>query len=106
MPFPHVDTPEGLVEARASLERLVALNATHVLPCHGGTIDPAVLERNIAWIDAVSANPALPYEEALERFGDGREDVLEMYRSFHADACWSCGPGARLTRPGASGMID
>ena len=87
VPFPHVDTPGGLVEARASLERLVALNATHVLPCHGGTIHTAVLERNIAWIDAVSANPELPYEEALERFGDGREDVPEMYRSFHADGC-------------------
>ena len=87
VPFPHIDTPEGLVQARASLERLVALGATHVLPCHGGTTDPAVLERNIAWIDAVTADPGLPYEEALARFGDGRSDVLEMYRSFHADAC-------------------
>ena len=26
-----------------------------MLPCHGGTIDPVVLERNIAWIEAVSA---------------------------------------------------
>jgi glyoxylase-like metal-dependent hydrolase (beta-lactamase superfamily II) len=87
VPFPHIDTPAGLVQARASLERLVALGATYVLPCHGGTTDPVVLERNIAWIDAVTADPGLSYEEALARFGDGRSDVLEMYRSFHADAC-------------------
>ncbi len=91
VPFPHVDTPAGLVLARASLERLAALGATHVLPCHGGTVDPVVLERNIAWIDAVVADPQLPYEEALERFGDGRADVPEMYRSFHADACHAAG---------------
>lgn len=87
VPFPHIDTPAGLSQARASLDRLVALNPLHVLPCHGGTIDPVVLERNIAWIDAVIADPDLPYEEALARFGDGRDDVLVMYRSFHADAC-------------------
>jgi glyoxylase-like metal-dependent hydrolase (beta-lactamase superfamily II) len=87
VPFPHVDTPDGLVRARTSLERLAALGAAHVLPCHGGTTDPVILERNIAWIDAVVAAPELPYEEALVRFGDGRGDVPEMYRSFHADAC-------------------
>ena len=87
VPFPHVDTPTGLVRARASLELLAALGATHVLPCHGGTTDPVILERNLAWLDAVVADPELPYEEALERFGDGRGEVLEMYRSFHADAC-------------------
>ncbi len=87
VPFPHVDTPDGLVRARASLERLAALGAAYVLPCHGGTTDPIILERNLAWLDAVVADPALPYEQALERFGDGRRDVLEMYRSFHADAC-------------------
>jgi glyoxylase-like metal-dependent hydrolase (beta-lactamase superfamily II) len=86
VPFPHVDTPGGLVRARASLERLAALGATHVLPCHGGTTDPVILERNLAWLDAVVADPGLPYEEALARFGDGRRDVPEMYRSFHADA--------------------
>jgi glyoxylase-like metal-dependent hydrolase (beta-lactamase superfamily II) len=87
VPFPHVDTPAGLVRARASLERLAALGAAHVLPCHGGTTDPAILERNLAWLDAVVADPELGYGEALERFGDGRRDVPEMYRSFHADAC-------------------
>jgi glyoxylase-like metal-dependent hydrolase (beta-lactamase superfamily II) len=87
VPFPHVDSPSGLVRARASLERLAALGATHVLPCHGGTTDPIVLERNLQWLDAVVADPGLSYEQALERFGDGRGDVLEMYRSFHADAC-------------------
>ncbi len=87
VPFPHVDTPAGLVRARASLERLAALDATFVLPCHGGTTDPAILDRNIAWLDAVVADPELPYEQALERFGDGRGDVSEMYRAFHADAC-------------------
>jgi glyoxylase-like metal-dependent hydrolase (beta-lactamase superfamily II) len=87
VPFPHIDSPSGLERARASLELLVSLGATYVLPCHGGTTDPIILERNLAWLDAVVADPELPYEEALERFGDGRGDVLEMYRSFHADAC-------------------
>lgn len=87
VPFPHIDSPDGLVRARASLERLAALGARHVLPCHGGTTDPVILERNLAWLDAVVADPRLPYDEALARYGDGRGDVLEMYRSFHADAC-------------------
>jgi glyoxylase-like metal-dependent hydrolase (beta-lactamase superfamily II) len=87
VPFPHIDSGAGLVRARASLQRLMTLGARHVLPCHGGTTDPVVLERNLAWIDAVTADPGLPFEEAVERFGDGRGDVLEMYRTFHADAC-------------------
>jgi glyoxylase-like metal-dependent hydrolase (beta-lactamase superfamily II) len=87
VPFPHVSSGAGLVRARASLQRLMTLGARYVLPCHGGTTDPAVLERNVAWIDAVMADPDLPYEQALERFGDGRDEVLEMYRDFHADAC-------------------
>jgi glyoxylase-like metal-dependent hydrolase (beta-lactamase superfamily II) len=87
VPFPHVDSAHGLVRARASLERLASLGATCVLPCHGGTTDPIILERNLAWLDAVVADPELPYDEALERFGDGRADVPEMYRAFHADAC-------------------
>jgi glyoxylase-like metal-dependent hydrolase (beta-lactamase superfamily II) len=87
VPFPHVDSPTGLARARASLERLAALGASYVLPCHGGTTDPIILERNLAWLDAVVAEPKLPFEEAVERFGDGRGEVQEMYRSFHADAC-------------------
>jgi glyoxylase-like metal-dependent hydrolase (beta-lactamase superfamily II) len=62
VPFPHVDTGAGLVRARASLQRLMTLGARHVLPCHGGTTDPVVLERNLAWLDAVAADPDLPYE--------------------------------------------
>jgi glyoxylase-like metal-dependent hydrolase (beta-lactamase superfamily II) len=87
VPFPHVDTADGLVQARASLERLVALGASHVLPCHGGTTDPVVLVRNIAWLDAVVADPGLSFEDAVARFGDGRAEVSDLYRTFHAAAC-------------------
>jgi len=96
VPFPHVHTGAGLVRARASLQRLMTLGARHVLPCHGGTTDPVVLERNLAWLDAVAADPDLSYEDALAQFGDGRPDVLEMYRSFHADAC---GAARELEQP-------
>ncbi len=106
VPFPHIDTPEGLVQARASLERLVALGATYVLPCHGGTTDPVVLERNIAWIDAVTADPGAALRggaRAVRRrpLRRARDVPLVPRRRLRRG-----GPGARLTRPGASGMID
>ncbi len=86
VPFPHVETPEGFVAMRRSLERLAALDPLVVLPCHGGTTDPGLLARNLAWLDAIEADPELPYDEAVARFGDGRGAVHEMYREFHAEA--------------------
>jgi glyoxylase-like metal-dependent hydrolase (beta-lactamase superfamily II) len=87
LPFPHVESAAGLVAARASLERLVALEPAVVLPCHGGTTGPSLLTRNIAWLDAVVADPALPLADALAIAGVPLEGLQPMYRGFHADAC-------------------
>ena len=85
-PYPHVDTPEGIAQARASLVRLQALDPLHVLPCHGGTTDPALLDRNIAYLDAVAADPELPIAEAARIAGVLVDDLDPLYHGFHADA--------------------
>ena len=88
VPFPHVDSAAGLVRARASLRAPGSARRTP---------RAAVPRRHHGSRSCWSATwpgstpswpiPELPYEKALERFGDGRGEVLEMYRSFHADAC-------------------
>jgi glyoxylase-like metal-dependent hydrolase (beta-lactamase superfamily II) len=85
-PYPHVDTPAGIAQARASLVRLQALEPLHVLPCHGATTDPALLERNIAYLDAVAADPELPIAEAARIAGVVVDDLDPLYHGFHADA--------------------
>ena len=85
-PFPHIDTSAGLAQARASLVRLQALDPLHVLPCHGGTTDPVLLERNIAYLDAVVADPALPLAEAARIAGVTVDDLDPLYHDFQADA--------------------
>ena len=84
-PFPHIDTPDGIAQARASLVRLQALDPLNVLPCHGDTTDPALLERNIAYLDAVVADPALPLAEAARIAGVSVDDLDPLYHDFHAD---------------------
>ena len=85
-PYPHIDTPVGIVQARASLARLQALDPLHVLPCHGGTTDPALLGRNIAYLDAVVADPTLSLSEAARIAGLGVDELEPLYQDFHADA--------------------
>jgi len=84
-PFPHIDTPEGIAQARYSLVRLQELDPLHVLPCHGDTTDTALLERNIAYLDAVVADPALPLAEAARIAGLAVDDLDPLYHEFHAD---------------------
>ncbi len=80
-PFPHVDTPAGLGQARASLVRLQDLDPLHVLPCHGDTIEPDLLARNIAYLDAVVADPDLPLAEAARhRESAGRQPRSDLPR--------------------------
>jgi glyoxylase-like metal-dependent hydrolase (beta-lactamase superfamily II) len=86
-PFPHLDTPAGLAGARASLLRLQALDPWHVLPCHGGTTEPDLLARNIAYIDAVLADPALTLTDAASIAGVPVDGLGSIYDEFHADAC-------------------
>jgi glyoxylase-like metal-dependent hydrolase (beta-lactamase superfamily II) len=50
-PFPAPRVPEDLPILRASLRRLQGLAPLVVLPCHGGTHDPGLLERNLAYFD-------------------------------------------------------
>lgn len=53
-PFPEAPSAAGLVALRASLLRLRQLQPTSVFPCHGGTTDPNLLDRNLAyfaWIE-------------------------------------------------------
>ena len=85
-PWPHVDTPEGIAKARASLVRLQELDPRFVLPCHGDTTEPALLERNIAYLDAVAANPELSIAEAAQIAGVVVDDLDPIYHEFHADA--------------------
>jgi glyoxylase-like metal-dependent hydrolase (beta-lactamase superfamily II) len=86
-PFPHVDTPSGLARARASLVRLQDLDPLHVLPCHGDTTEPDLLARNIAYVDAVVADPDLPLAEAARIAGVPVDSLDPIYHEFHADAC-------------------
>lgn len=84
-PYPHVDTSAGIAQARASLVRLLELDPLHVLPCHGGTTEPALLDRNIAYLDAVAADPELPIEAAARIAGVAVGDLDALYHDFHAD---------------------
>ena len=85
-PWPHVDTPEGIAQARASLVRLQELDPLYVLPCHGDTTEPALLDRNIAYLDAVAADPELPLADAARIAGVTVDDLDPIYDEFHRDA--------------------
>ncbi len=86
-PFPHIDEPAGLAEARASLVRLQELEPLHVLPCHGDTTEPDLLARNIAYVDAVLAEPELSLADAARIAQVSADDLDPVYHEFHADAC-------------------
>ena len=86
-PFPHIDAPDGLAKARASLVRLQELDPLHVLPCHGGTVEPELLVRNLAYVNAVSAEPELSLAEAARIAQVPLAGLGPIYHDFHADAC-------------------
>jgi glyoxylase-like metal-dependent hydrolase (beta-lactamase superfamily II) len=109
-PFPFVEEAAALPILRQSLARLAALNAATVIPCHGGTTDPALLLHNIAYFDeverharrALAANLTppdwrerediaemigLPYEQALKiAEADPAYSEDTLYRGFHLAA--------------------
>jgi glyoxylase-like metal-dependent hydrolase (beta-lactamase superfamily II) len=108
-PFPYVHAAAELPALLDSLRRLEALGADVTLPCHGGTSDPGLPARNLAYFAAVKQHaravlngsglpedwerrddlPALvgyPYEEAVRAVGAEPEDVPGFYRVFHAAA--------------------
>jgi glyoxylase-like metal-dependent hydrolase (beta-lactamase superfamily II) len=105
-PFPEVDRAEDVPLLRASLARLAALGPALVFPCHGGTTDPGLLVRNIAYFDELERHTretlragALPgnwaerddlpdvlgfsFEEATRIASMQPDAVPAFYRDFH-----------------------
>ena len=105
-PFPSVRRGADLPQVRASLERMAALCPAVVLPCHGATTGPELLEQNLAYfeqlkqvlrgwpqrsntqgeLDFSALPPSLTYEKVLEDLNVTAERVPEFYRGFHFDA--------------------
>jgi glyoxylase-like metal-dependent hydrolase (beta-lactamase superfamily II) len=108
-PFPSVSHAHDLSILRASLERLMALDPVMVIPCHGGTTEPDLPQRNLAYFDEVARRchaaldtGALPpgwaqdanlpdvvgfaYADALRFAGADPAKTPAFYRSFHHDA--------------------
>jgi glyoxylase-like metal-dependent hydrolase (beta-lactamase superfamily II) len=108
-PFPYVHAAADLPALLDSLQRLEALGANVTLPCHGGTSDPGLPGRNLAYFtaverharaalggdglpedwerrDDVSALVGYPYEEAMRATGAAADDVPGLYRVFHTAA--------------------
>jgi glyoxylase-like metal-dependent hydrolase (beta-lactamase superfamily II) len=109
-PFPLVEEAETLLSLRRSLEQMAALNAATVIPCHGGTTDPTLLTRNIAYFDGVERHVrgalasgqvpldwrerediaevvGLPYGQALKEVeADPAYGEDALYRTFHQAA--------------------
>jgi glyoxylase-like metal-dependent hydrolase (beta-lactamase superfamily II) len=85
-PWPHGPDGPGLVEARASLVRLQGLAPAVVLPCHGGEHGPELLAANIAYLDAVVADPEMTLEAAAAMAGTTAAALPELYVAFHRDA--------------------
>lgn len=105
-PFPVVADAASVPALRASLRRLVALDPMAVIPCHGGTTDPGLLARNLAYFDELERRVhvargdarlpddwatredlpdalGLPFEEAVRAAGARLEGMDAMYRRFH-----------------------
>jgi len=110
-PIPYVNAPSDLPTLRASIRLLAALDPATVIPCHGGTTDPGLLARNLAYFDLLDRTVGsaaaegrvprdwatrenlpdalgLPYEEALRAVGIDPATVSEpdFYRASHLRA--------------------
>ena len=107
--IPYVNDPGYLPLLRASLARLAALEPVAVVPCHGGTSDPALLTRNLAYFDTLEARArstlnvgrlpegwaeredlpdliGLPLAEAAPDLAGEPDDVVAFYRASHLRA--------------------
>ena len=105
-PFPSVRRGADLPLVRASLERMQALRPAVVLPCHGATSAPELLQQNLdyfarlretlrdwpgknrplAEVDLAALPSSLLYEQVLADLGVRADQVPEFYRTFHLDA--------------------
>ena len=104
-PFPSVQGGVTLAQVRSSLQYLKTFQPRVVLPCHGGTTGPELLDQNLAYFsrlrDLVKAEmplehwsaltesalpPPLRYAAVLEDLGTTPERVPAFYRGFHLNA--------------------
>jgi glyoxylase-like metal-dependent hydrolase (beta-lactamase superfamily II) len=97
-PVPEVwsDHPADLAALRRSLVRIRNLHADIVLPAHGGTFSPDIVDQNIAYFDLLvdradalartssdadlSTSSGLQLEDLLPNAGE----MSPLYRGFHA----------------------
>jgi glyoxylase-like metal-dependent hydrolase (beta-lactamase superfamily II) len=108
-PIPGVADAASLPTLRASLTRLVDLNAAQALPCHGGTLSPDILTQNLAYFSTledqirhiIAANQVpthwqtdenlptllgLPYEKVVPARADLSAEMQAFYHRGHLDA--------------------
>lgn len=91
-PFPQAESATSLPELRRSLERMQALDPAVVLPCHGGTTEPALLTRNRAYFDALEAHARAAMERgALPDDWAERDDLAELFGFLFAVAASQAG---------------
>ncbi|GGD91026.1 hypothetical protein GCM10011390_07150 [Aureimonas endophytica] len=102
-PIPEVwsEAPEDLADLRASLDRLRRLDARFLLPAHGRTHAPELVQRNIDYFDELAARvaampdtrlaaddpallPGLAFEDLVPDFTSAETAVLAFYRRCHA----------------------
>jgi glyoxylase-like metal-dependent hydrolase (beta-lactamase superfamily II) len=108
-PIACVMDAASLPDLRASLERMARLEPAMVIPCHGGTTDPGLLRRNLAYFDALEARTraalragrppedwqlredlpdllGMPFDAMLQLAGAGPASATQLYRTFHLAA--------------------
>ncbi len=108
-PFPYIADAATLPLLIRSLETLAGLNAVIALPCHGGTTDPQLFNRNLHYFEVIRERcqqsiennsfladlmnlqdiadiVGMSYEEALVISQVDPERTPAMYRDFHDSA--------------------
>lgn len=108
-PFPYIDDPQALPVLFASLHHMAALHPMQVIPCHGGTTDPELIARNLAYFAAIAAHAdaalavadgaapwrqqddvpvfiGFPYAAALHAAQADPTTTPAFYRDFHDKA--------------------
>jgi glyoxylase-like metal-dependent hydrolase (beta-lactamase superfamily II) len=84
-PFPYIPRAGVIPQMRQSLQRLIDLDAAIILPSHGGTTDPHLLKRNIAYFDRLAERCRAAHDQLPETL-DGREDLDIIIGFTYADA--------------------
>ena len=95
-PLPCLTADSDLTAMRASLTLMSSLAPRIVLPCHGGTCTPGLMNTNLAYLDRLTEElelsggqsdaPGLAYEKILAWLGASPQAVPDFYRQFHNDA--------------------